>query len=132
MLIFQHLMKSKERLTKRESEVMDAAYSLGEASAAEIGDILDSPPSNAALRSLLGILVDKGLLGFRKDGRRFIYSPTTAREQAGSNALMNTLKTFFDGSLSKAVAGMLTNTDTQLSDEEIKHLEQIIKTSKEK
>lgn len=123
-------MPEEPKLAKRESELMEAIFTLGEASASDIENQLVNPPSNAAIRTHLSILVEKGHLKFRKEGRRFIYTPTTSRAIAGSNALKNTLKTFFDGSLSHAVAGLLSNTDTQLSDDDIQRLEYLIQKSK--
>jgi len=118
------------KLTKRESELMDVIYKLGEASAAHVETHLPNAPSNAALRTLLGILVDKGHLKFEKRGRRFIYMPTVARQKAGRCALSDAVTTFFEGSLSQAVAGLLSGQRDKISLDELNELEQLIGDAK--
>ncbi|MDP4610505.1 MAG: BlaI/MecI/CopY family transcriptional regulator [Opitutales bacterium] len=120
----------EEKLTKRESELMDVIYKLGEASAADVETQLPNAPSNAAIRTLLGILVDKGHLKFEKRGRRFIYKPTVARQKAGRSALSDAVTTFFDGSLSQAVAGLLSGKSDKISIHELNELEQLIADAK--
>ena len=126
-------MKPKRsKLAKREREILDAVYLLGCGSATDIEAHIENPPSNAAIRTLLGILVDKGHLKFEKEGRKFIYSPTISRSKAGRSALSDAVTTFFDGSLSQAVAGFLSSDETTLSAEELERLEALIARAKEK
>ena len=60
-------------LARRERQVAERVGWLGEASAEEVRAALPDPLSNAAVRSMLRRLVDKGLLARRKCGRKFLY-----------------------------------------------------------
>ncbi|MEM1224004.1 MAG: BlaI/MecI/CopY family transcriptional regulator [Verrucomicrobiota bacterium] len=124
--------RKSAKLAKRESEILEAIYLLGEASARDLEESMENPPSNAAIRTLLGILVDKGHLKFKKKGRRYIYTPTLSREKAGRSALSNAIATFFEGSLSQAVAGLLSSKDSKLNAEELERLEALIAKAKQK
>src|SRR5580704_11032635 len=102
-------MKRKEGLSRRERQIMDAVYRLGKASASEIREALADPPSYTAVRTLLGILEQKGQLTHGVDGPRFIYEPVTPREEMAQTALQGMLETFFNGSLEMAVASFLSS-----------------------
>ena len=85
------------QLSRRERQIMDILFELGEATAAQIVERLPEPASNASIRILLGILEDKGHLIHRVDGIRYIYVPTLAPEMARTSALAHLKKIFFGG-----------------------------------
>ena len=62
------MARSKPKLSKREQEVIDIVYARGHASAAEVRDAMDDPPTDAAVRTTLRILVAKGHLRIVEDG----------------------------------------------------------------
>src|SRR5262245_22252065 len=93
-------------LSRREREIMDIVYARGEATAAEVNTALADPPSYSAVRTLLRILEEKGHLRHREDGPRYVYVPTQSREKASKSALQRVVQTFFDGSLSGAIAAL--------------------------
>jgi predicted transcriptional regulator len=126
-------MKRKmQDLSRRERQIMDVIYSMGEASAAEVVAGLADPPSDSTVRALLRILEDKEVLKHREDGPRYVYLPTEAPEKASRSALKQVVQTFFEGSLANAVAAFVDTQDTTLSAEEIKRLEAIIKQAKKR
>lgn len=106
---------------------MDIIHARGEATAAEVLEGIDNAPSYSAVRALLAIMEKKGLLRHREDGPRYVYLPTVAREKASRSALKKVLHTFFEGSLASAVAALVDAKDGNLSAEELKRLESIIK-----
>ena len=53
---------SQKNLSRRERQIMDIIYQLGQASAAEVLENLPDPPSYSAVRAMLKILEDKGHL----------------------------------------------------------------------
>jgi BlaI family transcriptional regulator, penicillinase repressor len=80
--------KLGERLTRREREIMNAVFALGNrASAEEIRSRLTSPPSDSSVRVMLARLEKKGLLRHQQDGLRYIYSATTSPAVAKRTAL---------------------------------------------
>src|SRR3712207_5656202 len=118
------------RLSRRERQIMDVLYQLGEATAAEVQERLPEPPSYSAVRAMLRILEDKGHVGHHEDGPRYVYTPTVARDTARRSAVSHLLKTFFDGSVTDAMAALLDGAERKLSRDEIDRLSQIIEQRK--
>ena len=116
------------RLSRRERQIMNIIYELGEATAAEIVERLPEPSSNSSVRILLGILEEKGQLTHRTEGTRFIYRSTVETEKVKRSALAQLIKTFFRGSATQVVATLLDNPD--LSDAEREELIRLIEQSK--
>ena len=102
-------------LSRREREIMDVVYSLGQGSVSDIAARMEDNPGYNSVRVTLGILVKKGHLKHRKDGRRYIYSPTVPTEAASRSATRNLLRTFFGGSPSRAILAMLDASSDRLS-----------------
>ena len=117
--------------SKRERQIMDAIYALGEAGATEIRGRIDDPPTRTAVRTILSILEQKGHLAHRKVGRNYVYRAKRQRQRVGKSALRRVLDVFFDGSLEKAVAAHLAEPGARLSGEEAKRLEQLIRQSRQ-
>jgi predicted transcriptional regulator len=124
-------MASLPKLSKREQQIMDVIYRENEASATTVWQAIPDPPSRTAVRTLLRILEEKGHLKHRVDGREFIYSPIKKRQSAGRSALSNVLETFFNGSLEAAVAAHLSDPKSKSSDEQLKHLQQLIEEARQ-
>jgi predicted transcriptional regulator len=100
-------MSSPHRLSRRERQIMEIVYRLGEATAAQILEQIEDPPSYSAIRALLRILVDKQHLQHRVDGPRYIYAPTVSHKRARSVALAGVIDNFFEGSAVRAAAALL-------------------------
>jgi predicted transcriptional regulator len=120
-----------KHLSLRERQIMDIIYREGKSTAAEVMDNLPDPPSYSAVRALLRILVEKGHLRFEKVGPRYIYLPTQSPENAKKSALKHVLSTFFEGSVTQAVAALLDLSDDDLSDKELERLARLIEDSKQ-
>ena len=118
------------QLSRRERQIMDAIYTRGRATAAEVLEGLPDPPSYSAVRAMLRILEDKGALRHEYDGPRYIYLPTVPRESAQRSALRHLVSTFFGGSTAQAVAALLDDSDARLSKQEIDRLEKLIEDAK--
>jgi len=107
-----------EKLTRREREIMDAIFALGDsASAEDIRTRLTDPPSYSAVRAMLVKLEAKGFIKHREEGLRYIYSPTKSRAAAQRSAVNKLVHTFFGGSPSHTVTALLkheTWTDEEL------------------
>ena len=97
-----------ERLTRREREIMNAVFALGNrASAEDIRARLSEPPSDSSVRVMLARLERKGFLRHQQDGLRYLYSATISRTVAKRTALQQYLRTFFDGSLRQMVTALV-------------------------
>ncbi|MFO0900028.1 MAG: BlaI/MecI/CopY family transcriptional regulator [Pirellulales bacterium] len=119
----------EEPLSRRERQIMDIVYALGQATALEVVQRLPEAPSKTAVRTLLGILETKGHLDHEERGAAYVYRPTRPRDDAGRSALTRVLKTFFDGSLERAVAAHLAEGE-QISDAELKRLASLIQQAR--
>ena len=117
--------------SRREREIMDALYAKGKATAQQILEALPNPPSYTAIRTLLTILEKKGHVRHDSDGTRYVYEPRVARGEMGQRAIGNLLKTFYDNSVSDAVAAMLSYEDSGISREELDRLAKLIAKAKE-
>lgn len=111
-------------LGRRERQIMEAVYRLGQATVAEVRESIDDPPSYSAVRTFMNILEEKGHLTHRQVGNRFVYSPTHPRDEAGKAALQRVLQTFYEGSIANSVAALLDA--ESLSAEEIDELTHLI------
>ena len=109
---------------------MDAIYARGRATAAEVLEGLPEPPSYSAVRALLAKLEKKGQVRHVQDGPRYVYLPTVPREKARASALERLVRTFFEGSVSKTVAALLDRGATELTDEELEQLSEMIERAR--
>jgi BlaI family penicillinase repressor len=108
-----------KNLSRREREIMNIVYKLGEASVSEVVDRIPDEPGYDTIRVTLGILTRKGFLKRRKQDRRYLYKPIVPREKASRTAVTNLLETFFAGSPSKAVLTMLDESSARISGKEL-------------
>lgn len=95
------------RLSRRERQIMDAVYQLGEASCADVVRRLPDRPAYNTIRVTLGILEKKGFLTHRQDGQRYIYRPVISADKAKKSALSHVLKTFYTSSPASAILALL-------------------------
>lgn len=110
-----------EKLSRREREILDVLFALGdEASAEQIRERLSDPPSYSAVRAMLAKLEAKGAVRHREKGLRYIYSPTTRRSTARRSALRKMVQVFFDGSAGQAAAALLK--EEQWSEDDLEQL----------
>jgi predicted transcriptional regulator len=121
---------SHAHLSRREREIMDIVYELGEAGVSDIVSRMSDEPSYNSVRVTLGILAKKGHLEHHAAGRRYIYSPTLPREKAGQSAVSNLVKTFFEGSPSRAILTMLDMSSGRLTEEELDEIAKMIDRGK--
>ena len=122
--------RPEEALSRRERQIMDVVYALGEATAAVVADRLPDPPTRTAVRTMLRILEQKGHLTHRQEGLTFVYRASRPRVRAGRTALQRVLRTFFDGSLEKAVAAHLGDAANELSAAELDRLADLIEQAR--
>jgi predicted transcriptional regulator len=97
-----------DRLSRREREIMDAVFALGNrASVEDIRSRLVDSPSYSATRTMLTRLVEKGYLRHQAQGNRYLYSATISPAAAKRAGLQRFLGVFFEGSRHNLVASLL-------------------------
>jgi len=122
--------KQTSGFSRREKEMMDIVYRLGQVTAAEVREHMAAPPSYSSVRSTLSGLERKGHLRHQFDGNRYIYSPTVRLEKARESALEHLLSTFFDGSAAEVVAALLESKRSDLTGAELDELSQLIEQTR--
>ena len=125
-------MDFESQLSRRERQIMDIVFTRGEATGADILAKLPKPPTRGALRTMLRILEDKGHLTHSKKSREFVYRPVRSRRRVGPPAFQRVVDTFFGGSLRNAVAAHLAQRSTDISDEELRRLAELIREARKK
>ena len=105
---------------------MDVIFELGEASVSDVHARIPDPPSYSAVRTMIRYLEAKRLLRHRREGTRYIYRPSEAKESVRRSALSHLIKTFFAGSAPDTVAAILDVTSNELSDDDLNRIEQLI------
>ena len=98
---------------------------------AQVLEAIPDPPSYSAVRATLRLLEEKGHIRHREEGKKYVFSPKVAKKRARASALRDVLSTFFDGSVEKAVASLLRENETDLSDKELARLSEMIDRARE-
>lgn len=117
-------------VTRREGQIMEILYRLGEASVADIMERLPRSPTAGAVRRMLNLLHGKGAIEYRHEGAKKIYRPTTERVAAGEKALRRVVETFFAGSAARTMACLFRASDMKLPRDEKKALLDLIEKAK--
>jgi predicted transcriptional regulator len=125
------IMPEASELSRRERQIMDAVFALGEATVNQVALAIPSPPTVMAVRRLMHILEEKGHLKRRESGREVIYVPCQPKNQAGRRAFARVLETFFGGSLEEALAAHLHARKDQVSADERERLIALIQKAQQ-
>ena len=118
-------------LTKRERQVMEVIARLGRASGRDIERDLPQAPTYSAVRSILRILINKGLLKKESDAAgRDWYCPSVPVAQIRKSILQDFVKSFFAGSAADAACALLGQKNTKLTPAQADKLMTLIKEGK--
>jgi predicted transcriptional regulator len=120
-------MSNELHLSRRERQIMDILHAKEAVTAAEIRAAMPDAPGYSAVRALLRILEDKGHIKHREEGPRYVYLPRASRASASRSAMKRLVATFFQGSVTQAVAALLETPDAKLSDADLDKLRKMIK-----
>lgn len=124
--------KQDKQLSRRERQIMDILYEAKECSAHGIRDKMPDAPSYSTVRALLAKMLEKGHVGNKQDGARYIYFPTQELGSVRKSALQRLVKTFFGGSTISAVTALIGLQSDTLDEEEIAELEEIIEKARKR
>jgi len=95
-------------LTRREREIVNVLFALGNRATAEaIRARLTDPPGDSSVRVMLARLEKKGYLKHQQEGLRYVYSATTSPGVAKRSALQQLVQTFFGGSLKQMMTSLV-------------------------
>jgi predicted transcriptional regulator len=114
------------QLGKRERQIVETLYRLGEASVADVRAELPDPPTYSAVRAMLNFLVRKQVVVARQEGKRYLYRPASSKEKVRRSALKNLVRTFFGSAPVDAMAALLDGSAGKLSPDDLKRIRQMI------
>lgn len=117
-------------LGKRERQIVEAVYRLGEASVSDVLAELADPPSYSSVRAMLGTLVQKDVLAYRHEGKRYLYRPVASKGKTQKSAVRRLVAGLFGGRASDAMAALLDVAGGTLTDEELDRIRQLIDQTK--
>lgn len=110
-------------LSRRERQVMDVLFRLGEGTVADVLEEMPEDVTYSAVRSVLRVLEEKGHVDHRQEGPRYVYSPTLSEEAMRREALRHLISTFFDGSSGAAAVALLRMSDLEMDDDLVNELD---------
>jgi BlaI family transcriptional regulator, penicillinase repressor len=117
-------------LSRRERQIMDVLYKRGKASAAEVREAIEDPPSYSAIRAMLRVLEEKGHVRHQAEGLKYVYVPTVNRDKAKRSAVKHLMDTFFSDSPDQVVAALLDVSSRRLTREELDRMAEMIERAK--
>ena len=124
-------MKEKKQLTKAETQVMHALWSLPKegATSAEIMERMPEPkPALTTLLPFLKILKDKGFVTSQKEGRGQRFRAEVSRDAYTRTYMKEVKQTFFGGSFTSLVSFFAK--EEKLNDDDISEILRIIEKKK--
>ena len=115
-----------KRLTKKEEELMVILWRLERAFVKDIvAEYPDPKPHYNTISSLVRLLQEKGLIGFKSYGTTYEYYPLLQKEEYRESVVNQVIKDYFDDSYKEAVAFFVS--ENELSSEEQDELIRLIK-----
>ena len=107
---------------------MDSLYRRGRATVTEVRADLPDPPTDAAVRAALLLLVEKGQVYSEAEGPRNVYTPVVTASKARGSVLRSVVATFFKGSRAEAMAELLSG----VSEKELDRAEELLRKERAK
>ncbi len=116
-----------DKLTKKEEEVMKILWKLEKGFVKDIiAELPDPKPPYNTISSLVRILQEKGVVGFKQYGNTYEYFPLLSKEAYRKQYMKEIISDYFDNSFSKAVASFME--EEKLDDKEIEAIIKLIKS----
>lgn len=114
-----------------EADIMNVLWDLGSGT---VQDVLEALTPRRALAyttvmTVMTRLTQKGYLSRRREGRSFVYTPATSREQVAESALGAVVQRLYQGATGKAIAHLL-ELEAGVDDEELARLEALIRAKR--
>jgi BlaI family transcriptional regulator, penicillinase repressor len=119
--------RKSSTFTEVELEFMQILWDQDEMNTDDIQKMLNKQDRNltdGTIRKVLSILMEKGHVERRREGRSFFYKVKTVKEHAKRNIVSDMLKRAFSGSASSLVAALLDS--NEVDDEDIEKIKVMI------
>ena len=121
-----------KQLGDLETDIMSVVWEKGRVTVQDVKDALEPRRSLAytTVMTVLSRLAEKGILERRKDGRAYIYTPSSSQDKMAGSLLRSLVQRLYDGATGKAIAHLLEEDDA-VDDAELERLEQLIRSRRE-
>jgi predicted transcriptional regulator len=117
------------KLGKREEQIMQVVWQLGDAFIKDIIDELPEPkPHYNTIATMVKILTEKGFLSAEKIGNMYRYSPLVPLSEYREQDMATIKRKYFGNSFTKMITHFAK--EENLSNEELDELVRIIKSQK--
>jgi BlaI family penicillinase repressor len=118
-------------ITQAEWEVMNALWDHSPATAMEVSEALQGRTDwhPKTVKTLLGRLVRKGVLRYREEGNRYVYSPAIPRQRYVKEESASFIDRVFGGDATPALVHFVRS--TRMTKEEIDELRRILDEKQE-
>jgi len=113
-------------LSRRERQVIEIVMKHGRVSARQIEEELPDAPTYSAVRSILRLLVERGVLIKESEEGRDWFRPPVPVKTARVQALKNLVSRLFEDSPGEAALALLGQKNMKLSNQEAEKLIQLI------
>ncbi len=125
-------MKNSFSISEAEYQVMKLIWDKAPVSTKEVTEILtvESSWKPKTIQTLLSRLVKKGAIGYKKEGRVFVYTPLIKEEDYVEQESSSFLNKFYDGALNSMVVNFLEQ--DKLTENDINELKKILDMEKDK
>ncbi|WP_167616402.1 BlaI/MecI/CopY family transcriptional regulator [Maribellus sediminis] len=118
-----------KRLTRKEEELMKILWQLKKAFVKDIVEEYPDPkPHYNTISSLVRLLQDKGVIGYKQYGNTYQYFPLLTKEDYRKTFMTQVVSDYFDNSVKSAVAFFVK--EKGLSEAELNELIELIKEKK--
>lgn len=111
---------------------MEIVYGMGGATSQEVHENMANAPSYSAVRAQMSVLVEKGVLTNRRVGLKYVFTPTVSVDEARESVLARMVRSFFNNSATSVVAALLNSKEMDLSEEELRELQDLIAAKQKK
>ncbi len=119
--------RKSSTFTEVELEFMQVIWAAGEVSTDDVLEVLKGRGRNlsdGSIRKVLSILVEKGHLTRRREGRAFHYKPKIREGQANRKMVQDLVKRAFGGSTALMVAALFDS--NPLNERDLKEIKRLI------
>lgn len=118
-----------KKLTRKEEELMKILWKMEKAFVKDIVEKYPVPkPHYNTISSLVRLLQDKGVVGYKQYGNTYQYFPLISKDEYRRSFMNQVVSDYFDNSYKSAVAFFVK--EKGLSPDELEELVKLIKTQK--
>ncbi len=115
------------KLTKAEEQIMQILWGLGEGLVRDIREQFDDPkPARNTVSTIIRVLENKGVVGFRQKGNAHIYFPLVSKKEYSKKQLFSLMHDYFNNSFPQMATFFAKEKDLSLQD-----LEAILKEAQQ-